>query len=211
MKRVLLILALSVPFAVFAAEQTAQDPFVKGDAAAGATKAAVCGACHGPTGNSTAPNFPKLAGQNSKYILEQLQNFKSGKRVNPIMQPQASALSDQDMQNLAVHFAAGTMSPGVASKDAVAIAEPIYRAGIAARGIPACAACHGPTGAGVPASGYPRIGGQHATYLASSLRRLHDMNAESLPDGNVKIMSSIAAKLSDKEMDALASYINGLQ
>ncbi|MGH8460351.1 MAG: c-type cytochrome [Stenotrophobium sp.] len=211
MKRALLIFALSVPFVVFAADQASQDPFVKGDAASGATKAAVCGACHGPTGNSAAPNFPNLAGQSSKYIDEQLQDFKSGKRVNPVMQPQAASLSDQDMRDLAAHFAAGTMSPGVASKDAVAIAEPIYRAGIADRGIPACAACHGPTGAGNPAAGYPRIGGQHATYLAGSLRRLHDMSAESLPDGNVKIMSSIAAKLSDKEMDALASYLNGLQ
>ncbi|MGH8456980.1 MAG: c-type cytochrome [Stenotrophobium sp.] len=211
MKRVLLVLALSAPLAVFAADQTAKDPFVQGDAAAGATKAAVCGACHGSTGNSTAPNFPKLAGQSSIYIYQQLQDFKSGTRVNPIMQPQAAALSDQDMKDLAAHFASLTMSPGVASKDAVAIAEPIFRAGIAAQGVPACAACHGPNGSGNPAAGYPRIGGQQATYTSAALRRLHDNAAESLPDGNVKIMSSIAAKLSDKEMDALASYLNGLQ
>ncbi|TXH05715.1 MAG: cytochrome c4 [Nevskiaceae bacterium] len=210
MKRVLLALALSVPLAA-SAEEAAKDLFVKGDAAAGATKAAVCGACHGPTGNGSAPNFPKLAGQSSKYIYEQLTAFKSGARVNPVMSGQAAALSDQDMKDLAVHFASLKPQPGVASKDAVATVGKLYRAGDAARGIPACASCHGPVGAGNPSTGYPRIGGQNAQYAAVSLQRLHDTKTESLPEGNVKMMATIAAKLSDKEIEALASYLNGLQ
>ena len=210
MKRVLLALALSVPFAAFA-EEAVKDPFIKGDAAAGAAKAAVCGACHGPTGNSSAPNYPKLAGQSSKYIYEQLVAFKSGARQNPIMMPQAMGQSDEDMKNLAAHFASLKPTPGVASKEAVAAVGKLYRAGDAGRGIPACASCHGPVGAGNPAAGYPRIGGQNAQYAAVSLQRLHGTATESLPEGNVKMMASIAAKLTDKEIEALASYLNGLQ
>lgn len=210
MKRVLLALALSVPFAAFA-DEAAKDPFVKGDAAAGAAKAAVCGACHGPTGNSSAPNYPKLAGQSSKYIYEQLVAFKSGARQNPIMMPQAMGQSDQDMKNLAVHFASLKPTPGVANKDAVATVGKLYRAGDASRGIPACASCHGPVGAGNPSAGYPRIGGQNAEYAAAALSRLHGTATESLAEGNVKMMATIAAKLSDKEIEALASYLNGLQ
>lgn len=210
MKRVLLALALSAPLAVMAAE-AAKDPLVKGDVAAGEAKAAACVACHGPAGNSAAPTFPKLAGQSSKYIYEQLVAFKNGKRNNPIMMPQAATQSDQDMRNLAAYFAAQKAAPGVASKDAVAIAEKIYRAGIPAKGVPACAACHGPSGAGSAASGFPRIGGQQATYAAGALQRLKGTYAESLPEGNVKMMASIATKLSDQEIEALASYVNGLQ
>lgn len=210
MKRVLLALALSAPLAVMAAEAT-KDPLVKGDAAAGEAKAAACVACHGPAGNSAAPTFPKLAGQSSKYIYEQLVAFKSGKRNNPIMMPQAATQSDQDMRNLAAYFAAQKASPGVASKESVVIAEKIYRAGIPAKAVPACAACHGPTGAGSAASGFPRIGGQHSTYTSSALQRLRGTYAESLPEGNVKMMASIATKLSDQEIEALASYVNGLQ
>lgn len=210
MKRVLLALALSVPFAAFA-EGTAKDLFVKGDAAAGATKAAVCGACHGPTGNGSAPIYPKLAGQSSKYTYEQLAAFKSGKRQNPIMAGQVANLSDQDMKDLAAHYATLKLTPGVANKESVAIGNKLYRAGDAARGIPACASCHGPTGAGQPSVGYPRIGGQNADYTLLALQRLHGTSTESLPEGNVKMMATVAAKLTDKEMAALASYINGLQ
>jgi cytochrome c553 len=210
MKRVLLAVALFAPLAAFAAE-AAKDLFVKGDAANGATKAAVCGACHGPTGNGSAPIYPKLAGQSSKYIYEQLVAFKAGTRNNPIMMPQAANQSDQDMRDVAAHFASLKLTPGLASKDAVAVAGKLYRAGAADRGIPACGSCHGPVGAGNPAAGYPRIGGQNAQYVAASLQRLHGYAVESLPEGNVKMMAAIAAKLSDKEIEALASYLNGLQ
>lgn len=210
MKRVLLALALSIPFAAFA-EGAAKDLFVKGDAAAGATKAAVCGACHGPTGNSSAPIYPKLAGQSSKYIYEQLLAYKSGKRPNPIMAGQVANLSDQDMKDLAAHYASLKLTPGVANKDSLAIGNKLYRAGDAARGIPACASCHGPKGAGQPSVGYPRIGGQNAEYTLTTLQTLRGIPTESLPEGNVKMMATIAGKLSDKEIAALASYLNGLQ
>ena len=210
MKHVLLALVLSAPFVVVANE-SAKDPLVKGDVAAGEAKATACVACHGPAGNSAAPTFPKLAGQSSKYLYEQLTAFKSGKRNNPIMMPQAATQSDADMRNLAAYFAAQKPAPGVASKESVAVAEKIYRAGLPAKGVPACAACHGPAGAGSAPSGFPRIGGQHSTYTSGSLQRLRSGYSESLPEGNVKTMASIASKLSDQEIEALASYVNGLQ
>lgn len=208
MKRVLLAFALCVPMLASAAE-AAKDLFVKGDAAAGATKAATCAACHGPTGNSANPEWPKLAGQGSKYLYGQLAAFKAGTRKQAIMMGQAAVLSDQEMRDVAAYFASQQISPGVASKDAVALAEKLYRAGDAARGLPACAACHGPRGAGNPAAGYPRIGGQHAAYTGNQLRNFRA--GERSVGANGQMMAALAAKLSDKEMDALASYINGLQ
>lgn len=220
MKRVLLAALLCVPFAGAMAasndgsgKATGADPFTQGSAEAGAAKAAPCVACHGPGGNSANPEWPKLAGQNAAYTFEQLQNFKSGVRKNALMAGQAAALSEQDMRDLAAYYAAQPFSPGVASEDAVAKAEPLYRGGDADRGIPACAACHLPNGAGVAASAYPRIGGQHATYTANTLRLYRDFAAsgEPVPSGNFGIMAAVAAKLTDEDIAALASYINGLQ
>ncbi|NKF21045.1 c-type cytochrome [Solimonas marina] len=214
MKRVLIaaFLCVAAPLSVSAAEETAQiDPYTHGSVEAGAAKAAVCSACHGPGGNSSNPQWPKLAGQSSHYIVEQLQRFKKGERQNPLMQPQAAALSDEDMANLAAYFAAQPASPGVASKDAVAVAQPIYRGGDASRGLPACAACHGPSGAGVSPAAFPRIGGQHADYVAARLKAYREAAQGDLPDGNYKIMATVASKLSDQEIEALASYVNGLQ
>lgn len=208
--RALLVLSLCAPGAVWA-EAAAKDPFVGGDAAAGATKAATCTACHGPNGNSANPEWPKLAGQSPRYIVQQLGNFKSGARKNGLMSPMAANLSEQDMKDLAAHFGAQKRSPGVASKDAIPLAEKLYRAGDAARGIPACLACHGPTGAGNKAAAYPLIGGQHAAYTTSALNQLRAAAKEPLPDGNLKTMATIAAKLTDAEVAALASYVNGLQ
>jgi cytochrome c553 len=212
MKRLLLVAALCAPLGAFAESAApAHDPIVKGDPAAGATKAAACAACHGAGGASTVTQYPKLAGQGSRFIYDQLVAFKSGVRQNPIMMPMAQGQSDQDMRDLAAFFSAQKPVPGVASKDAVATAEKIYRAGDSARDLPACAACHGPTGAGNPASGFPRVGGQHAEYAAPRLRAYRAMDAAKLPDGNLKIMAMVAARLSEKEVDALASYVNGLQ
>jgi cytochrome c553 len=220
MKRVLLAALLCAPLAGAMAapnhgseEAAGADPFTQGSAEAGATKAATCTACHGPGGNSSNPEWPKLAGQSSKYVFEKLQNFKNGIRKNPLMSAQAAGLSEQDMRDLAAYYAQQPFSPGVASEAAVAKAEPLYRGGDAKRGIPACAACHLPNGAGVAASGYPRIGGQHATYSAAVLRLMRAEQAaaaEPLP-GNFGIMAAVASKLSDEDIDALASYINGLQ
>lgn len=216
MKRVLLAALLCAPLAGAMAVETeaaGADPFTQGSAEAGAAKAAPCAACHGPGGNSSNPEWPKLAGQSAKYTFEQLQHFKNGVRSNPLMSPQAAALSEQDMRDLAAYFARQPFSPGVASEDAIARAEPLYRGGDAKRGIPACAACHLPDGAGVAASGYPQIGGQHATYAAATLRLMreaHNNAPEALP-GNFGVMAAVASKLSDEDIDALASYINGLQ
>lgn len=212
MKRVLLVLALCAPLSVLAEAPAKKDPFTQGDAAAGATKSAACGACHGPNGNSAMPEWPKLAGQSSRFIFEQLKAFKSGTRQNPVMQGQVAALSEQDMRDLAAHYTLQKPAPGVASKDAVATAQPLYRAGNKDRALPACAACHGPAGNGNGAAAYPRLGGQHATYVAARLRNYRELGLKGeLPDGNQKMMSAVAAKLSDKEIDALASYVNGLQ
>ena len=218
MKHVLLVALLSAAPVAFGQDAKA-DPFTGGYAQAGAGKAAVCGACHGPGGNSSNPEWPKLAGQHSSYTYGQLQVLKSKARPSPVMNAQAAALSDQDMRDLAAYFAAQKPTPGVASPDSVAVAEKLYRAGDAARGLPACSACHGPQGAGNAAAQYPRIGGQHAKYNAAVLRLLRSLEQQKIPQPagvsaahwqRFQTMSSIAAKLSDAEIDALASYVNGL-
>lgn len=207
MKRVLLALMVCAPLSMAVAE-TGSDPFVHGDVEAGAAAAAVCAACHGPGGKSAMPAWPKLAGQGASYTYSQLTAFKSGDRKNPVMQGQAAPLDDKKMRDLAAYFMAQEPAPGVASEQSIEIAEPIYRGGLAGRGIPACAACHGPTGAGNPAAAYPRIGGQHADYLAVQLRAYR---AGERATGAGAMMASVAAGLTDAEIDALASYINGLR
>ena len=209
MKRVLLALALCAPVVAFA-EGAAQDPFVKGDAKAGAAKAAVCGACHGSGGNGGVnPEWPKLAAQGSKYLQAQLVAFKSGKRNNAVMAGQAAALSDQDMADLAAYYAAQPAVPGVASDASVPVAQKLYRAGDAARGLAACSACHGPKGAGNPAAAYPQISGQNAGYSATQLRAYRA--GERGKEGNGLMMAAVAKHLTDAEIDALSSYLSGLQ
>lgn len=210
MKRVFLAAVLCVPLSGFAAE-AGKDPFTQGSVEAGAARVAVCMACHGPAGNSANPEWPKLAGQGSRYTYEQLKAFKSGTRQNPLMSGQAAALSDTDMRDLAAYYAAQPFSPGVASAAAVGVAGKIYRGGDATRGLPACAACHSADGAGTAAAGYPRVGGQHATYTAAALKNYRAAAARELPEGNLKVMAQVASRLSDAEIEALASYLNGLQ
>lgn len=209
MKRLLLVAA--VFSAGSAVAQNTADVLGGGDAEKGAGKAAVCAACHGAGGNSSNPEWPKLAGQHAPYAHKQLQAFKSGVRKNPLMTAQAAPLSEQDMKDLAAYFASQKPQPGVASPDAVKPAETLYRAGDARRGLPACSACHGPQGAGNAAAGYPRIGGQHAKYSAAALRQLQSESGSSAVQGNRATMAAIAAKLSGAEIEALASYVNGLQ
>jgi cytochrome c553 len=213
MKRLLPVaVALATLFAAGSAlAQGTPDPLTGGDAEKGAAKAAVCAACHGPGGNSSNPEWPKLAGQHAPYALAQLQAFKSGARKNPLMNAQVAALSEQDMKDLAAYFAAQKPQPGIASPDAVPTAEALYRVGDAQRGLPACIACHGPQGAGNAAAAYPRIGGQHARYSATALRQLHAEAASAGAQSNRAVMAAVAAKLSDAEIEALASYVNGLQ
>jgi cytochrome c553 len=206
MKRLLLAVMLCAPLVVVA---DGGDLFVKGDAARGEAKAATCAACHGAQGVSANPEWPTLAGQGSVYTYLQLKAFKEGKRKNVLMSSQALGLSDEDMRDLAAFYASKAHKPGVASEAAVPVAEPLWRAGKPDRQIPACAGCHSPNGAGNPAAWYPQLAGQHATYTAASLRAYR---AGERGDGvQGQMMTAIAKQLSDEEIDALASFINGLQ
>jgi cbb3-type cytochrome c oxidase subunit III len=178
----------------------------KADPAKGAALyGAVCTSCHGAEGNSGAPTFPKLAQQHPEYIVKQLTEYKSGKRANAIMSGFASALSEDDMRNIAAFVGSKSAKPGFAKDKALAtLGEKIYRGGIADRQIPACAGCHSPTGAGIPAQ-YPRLAGQHADYTVSQLTQFRGGNRL-----NSLQMGQVAAKLNDKEINALADYIAGL-
>lgn len=178
-----------------------------GDATAGKAKAGVCFGCHGVNGNSTNPAWPKLNGQHAKYTAKQLADFKAGKRKDPLMMGQVAGLSSQDMNDLAAFFAKQSATMGQADKAKVALGEKIYRGGNSAKGVAACIACHGPTGAGNPAAGFPAINGQHAGYSVKALKdfrnsiRANDMNG---------MMRNVASKMSDKEIEAVASYMSGL-
>lgn len=201
-----MLLAACVAAPVFAAGPEATK-MVKPDLAKGAEKfAAVCVACHGVDGNSAAPENPKLAGQHPEYLVKQLMEFKTGKRKNAVMQGFAAGLSDDDMRNIAYWAADQKAKPGFAKdKELVALGERIYKGGIADRQIAACAGCHSPTGAGIP-SQYPRLAGQHADYIASSLRGYRD----GARNNNIQ-MTQIAAKLNDREIKAVADYVAGLR
>ena len=179
----------------------------KPDPAAGEAKfTAVCAACHGAGGNSGTPANPKLAQQHPEYIVKQLEEFKGGKRQNPIMQGFAAQLTEQDMKNVAAYVGAQQSKPGFAKdKELVALGEKIYRGGIQHRSVPACAGCHSPNGAGIPAQ-YPRLSGQHADYTASQLVAFRDGIRKNSPT-----MSQVAARLNDREIRAVSDYIAGLR
>lgn len=178
-----------------------------GDAAAGKKIAAACGACHGADGNSPAPTFPKIAGLGEKYLLKQLKDFKSGARNNAIMVGQVAALSDGQMADLAAYFASQKTSIGYAAKDQVALGEKVYRAGNKATGVPACLACHAADGKGMSAAGFPALGGQHGAYIKAQLMAFQEDKRDN--DAN-KVMRDIAKKMSNKEIEAVSSYIQGL-
>ena len=180
---------------------------VKPDAAKGAaTYGQVCVACHAADGNSVTPENPMLAQQHPEYLVKQLQEFKSGKRANPIMQGMVAALSDDDMRNIAWWLADQKAREGFATdKDLVRLGERIYRGGIADRQIAACAGCHSPTGAGIP-SQYPRLKGQHAGYTAAQLKAFRDGTR-----ANHIQMTGVAAKMNDREIQAVSDYIAGLR
>jgi cytochrome c553 len=174
----------------------------------------VCAACHGADGNSAAPVNPNLAGQPADYITLQLAHFKSGVRPSAVMKPMADPLSDADMKALGAYFAQQKPKPGVAKDPAgVKLAQRLYRGGDITDGIPACSACHGPTGAGIPRN-YPRLGGQHADYTYAQLRafKIGDRGADKEGrDVNGAIMGTIASRLNDQQMKALADYAAGLR
>lgn len=193
--------------AAAAAKPAKPDP-AKGDTIFNATPAnsQSCASCHNADGNSAIAANPKLAQQHPEYIIKQLQEFKSGKRKSAIMKPYASALSDEDMRNVAWFVGSKTVKPGFAKeKDLVSLGEKIYRGGIADRTIPACASCHSPNGAGLPAQ-YPRLGGQHADYTTAQLVAFRDGVRANSPQ-----MTGVAAKLNDREIKAVSDYIAGLR
>jgi len=179
----------------------------KPDVAQGGAKfTAVCAACHGADGNSGVPANPKLAQQHPEYLVKQLQEFKAGKRASPIMQGFASQLTDAEMKNVAYWAGSQKAKPGFAKdKELVTLGERIYRGGIADRQVAACAGCHSPNGAGVPAQ-YPRLSGQHADYTTAQLTAFRDGARKNSPQ-----MTQVAAKLNDREIKAVADYIAGLR
>ncbi len=204
----LMAVTLAAPVvSAVASEDKAAPKAAKPDLAKGeASFAAVCAACHGADGNSGTPANPKLSRQHPEYLVKQLQEFKSGKRNNAVMKGFASALSDDDMKNIAYWVTSKQAKPGFAKdKELVALGERIYRGGVADRQIAACAGCHSPSGAGIP-SQYPRLAGQHADYTAAQLVSFRDGGRKNSPQ-----MTQVAAKLNDHEIKAVADYIAGLR
>jgi len=183
------------------AKQAAKPDLAKGQA----TSTNVCAACHTNDGSRGSPANPILQAQHPEYLVKQLTEFKAGKRVNPIMLGMASTLSEDDMRNVAAFYASKQAKPGFAkTKDLVTLGERIYRGGIADRSIPACAGCHSPTGAGIPAQ-YPRLAGQHGDYTEAQL-----VAFRSGARANSAQMTGVAAKLNDREIKAVSDYIAGL-
>ena len=184
--------------------------FAQGDPAAGQAKSAVCAACHGMDGNSAVPNWPKLAGQHEQYLVRQSLLIKSGARSVPEMAGIVAGVSEQDFLDISAFFASQPRKGGVADEKAVELGERIYRAGNAETGVPACMGCHGPAGEGNPLSGYPALAGQHATYTAKMLNGFRDGVNWGEDDKLSHIMVGASAELEDDEIQAVASYIQGL-
>ena len=202
-----LLVSLLLTLGVTGVAQAAGTALV-GDAAAGQAKTAVCGACHGPDGNSMAPNFPKLAGQGDRYLLKQLHEIKDGKRQVLEMTGLLANLNDQDLADIAAYYSSQKGSVGAADPALVAQGEALFRGGNLEKGMPACIGCHSPDGQGLAAAGFPHLGGQHASYIEKQLTDFRE--GDRTNDGDSMIMRGIAAKMSNKDIKALASYIQGL-
>lgn len=182
--------------------------YAAGDAEAGKAKSASCAACHGADGNSVNPEWPKLAGQHESYLVKQLAYFKDGERVNETMKGMASNLSEQDREDLAAYFSSQKATIGAADPTLVEFGQKIYRSGNSSSGVAPCMGCHGPNGAGNPAANYPALRGQNAQYIENQLRgfasgQRHNENAK-------KMMQILASRMTEREIRAVASYIQGL-
>ena len=205
-----LSLALACAATAQAADKTAA---AKIDPAKGQQVAAqICPACHTPDGNSSVSANPKLAGQHADYLYKQLKNFKAdggkpAERNSAVMAGMVAALTDQDMKNVAAFYASQTQKGEQAKTQAIEAAQKLYRAGDASRGLPACAGCHGPAGAGIPAQ-YPRIGGQFAEYTEAQLKAFREGSRANDPN---RMMRAVAARMSDAEIKAVSDYIAGLR
>lgn len=202
----LVVSSLLVSSAFAANDELKKAPPAVEKSAAENTVQTVCAACHGADGNSAIPVNPKLAGQHPEYLLKQLNNFKEGKRANAVMAPMVANLSADEMKDLAAYFANQKITLAKAKSNGVgSLGEKIYRGGIAASGVPACASCHGANGAGIPKQ-FPRLAAQHADYTLAQMRafRLGER-------ANAPMMMVIAAKMTDAEMQAVADYMQGLR
>ncbi|MES3711348.1 cytochrome c4 [Pseudomonas sp. SAS7] len=201
-----LVVSLLLTLGVAGAATAAQT--VKGDAAAGQAKTAVCGACHNPDGNSLAPNFPKLAGQGQRYLEKQLHDIKSGKRTVLEMTGMLAPFSDQDLADIAAYFSSQKGSVGAADPKLVERGRSLFNGGDLEKGMPACTGCHSPNGAGIALAGFPHLSGQHSQYVTKQLTDFREGNRTN--DGDAMTMRTIAGKLSNHDIEALASYIQGL-
>ncbi|MFZ5573984.1 MAG: c-type cytochrome [Pseudomonadota bacterium] len=202
-------IALMLVAALAATSALANPTATKGDPKAAETIVnQVCLACHGADGNSVAAANPKLAGMNEEYLYKQLSEFKSGARKNPIMNGMVKDLTDTDMKNLAAYFSLQQPKPGTAKDAELARhGEKIYRGGVLGAGVPACASCHGPQGKGIPTQ-FPRLAGQHADYIYT---QLNAFRVGARANDAAKMMRTIAAKMTDADMKAVATYIQGLR
>lgn len=179
----------------------------QGDAAAGQTKAALCAACHGVDGNSQLAINPNLAGQNALYTVKQLQDFKSGARPGATMAAMVLSLSDQDMQDIAAWYSSQQPTVQGADPESLELAQRLYRAGNSDIAVAACSACHSPTGKGNAQAGFPALSGQHPEY---TLQQLKDFRAGVRQNDAGGMMRTVVERLTDKELEALASYVSGL-
>ena len=211
--RILFATVFILSISAMAAEKKMPNVFEDGDALKGANMVAACAACHGTDGNSISPAWPTLAGQNQKYLLDQLNYFKNGERENALMSsvvPLLNAYSDQDLLNIAAYYSSQIKTNGQAenNEELLALGEALYRSGNMKKAIPACTACHSVNGAGNALAGFPSVAGQQKAYLVSTLKayRTKERNAGDY----ALVMQAISKNLSDDEIDALANYMHGL-
>lgn len=183
-------------------------PRAAGDAEAGKAKSQACASCHGADGNSTSPEWPKLAQQHASYTVKQLKDFKKGEeRMNQVMAGMVANLSAQDIEDLAAYYAQQSRRGGYADKNSVELGQKVYRAGNAESGVPACMGCHGPTGSGNPLAVYPSLWGQHAQYTATQLRAFRSGERRNDPNA---MMRDAVNQMTDEEIEAVSQYIAGL-
>ena len=183
-----------------------------GDAEKGQSLSATCAACHGTDGNSINPIWPSLAGQHEGFLVRQIKMFRDGQRENAMMAPMVSGLSDQDIEDLAAYYSGQTLTLKAANPDLVELGRKIYQAGDNDRNIAACMSCHGPTGQGNPLSGYPKLANQHAAYTVLQLQAYKaGRKSSDQDDVNGQVMAGVAQYMTEEEIEAVASYLQGLK
>lgn len=208
MKNFLTITATLLASMLLSQASAETDTKSAGDVEAGKAKSASCAACHGADGNSVNPEWPKLAGQHEDYLLKQLNYFYGGERENATMKGMVQGLSETDMENLAAYYSMQEIQFGTADPQLVELGEKIYRSGNAESGVAPCMGCHGPSGAGNPGANYPALHGQHAKYVEAQLHGFAE--GKRVNENSVKMMQILASRMTNREIRAVASYIQGL-